>query len=69
MTNIWHQKDYMKDHTIEIVFENIMEVLREGVWDILLNFLGIGVVFFILAALAVFVFIIPFIWRKFLFGE
>ena len=54
---------------MEIVFENIMEVMREGVWDILLNFLGIGVILFLLAALAVFVFILPFIWRKFLFGE
>ncbi len=59
----------MKDHAIEIVFENIMEVVEEGVWDILLNFLGIGVVFFLLLGLAVFVFILPFIWRKFLFGE
>ena len=51
------------------MFENIIEVMGEGIWDILLNFLGIGVVFFILAALAVFLFILPFIWRKFLFGE
>jgi len=46
-----------------------MEVFGAGIWGILYSIWGVVALFIVLAVLVFLVFVLPFCWRKFVFGE